>query len=157
MFPSTLRLSTGTIESVSPMQDCFSYLITLRTANGMVTFILSSETDVIGCAALTRGMRIGAFYDYQRPTTLQYPPTYQAVVIAPLTHNEQVMINYFDMSLMASDQSLGLNIDSSTKITTTNGQRFVCNPGGHVLLIYYSATTRSIPPKTTPHKIVVLN
>lgn len=156
MFSSTLRLITGYIQTISPMQDCFSSLVSLTTVNGPVNFIVSSSTIIIDSTPLTPGMLIGAFYDYQAPITLQYPPTYQAVIVTPLASSEQVMINYFDLSLVATDQSLSLNLDPATQIFTCNGQRFICNPGAHVLLVYYSRTTRSLPPQTTPHKIIVM-
>lgn len=54
------------------------------------------------------------------------------------------------------DQSLKLNIAPSTEIMTSNGQRFTCSLGGQLLVVYYSATTRSIPPQTTPRRIIVM-
>ena len=59
-------------------------------------------------------------------------------------------------NLTAADNSLRLNIARNTEILTLNGQRFSCPPGGNFLLVYYSVTTRSIPPQTTPRRIIVL-
>ncbi|MDY3022040.1 MAG: hypothetical protein SOS50_07710 [Oliverpabstia sp.] len=66
------------------------------------------------------------------------------------------MLNYFDRNLLAGDGSLQLNIGRNTEITTLNGQSFPCSPGNRSLLVYYTATTRSIPPQTTPQRIIVL-
>ena len=44
----------------------------------------------------------------------------------------------------------------STTVVTQNNQTYLGNPGGHTLVVLYSQTTRSIPPQTTPDKIIVL-
>ena len=67
-------------------------------------------------------------------------------------------MKYVDLHIhtTASDGSLQLNIAGGTVIKTLNGQNITCNLGGHMLLVYYTVTTRSIPPQTTPRKIIVL-
>src|SRR5699024_4881787 len=96
------------------------------------------------------------FYDGSRPVPLIYPPRYQAQLIAAPDRNGQVMLNFFDRTLTAADGSLKLNVGPRTQVQTINGQRFLCSPGNRTLLVYYTATTRSVPPQTTPQKIVVL-
>ena len=44
----------------------------------------------------------------------------------------------------------------ATNVVTGNGQRFNCTIGGRNLIVFYSVTTRSIPPQTTPRKIIVM-
>ena len=66
------------------------------------------------------------------------------------------MLNRFDRNLTAEDNSLQLNVARNTNIETINGQNTGCNLGNQTLLVYYTATTRSIPPQTTPRRIVVL-
>lgn len=41
-------------------------------------------------------------------------------------------------------------------LRTENGQNFTCSPGGRVLLVYYTTTNRSLPPQTTPRRIIVM-
>ena len=84
------------------------------------------------------------------------PPQYMAQIITVLGRDEQVMINEFNRNLVAADNSLQLNIARNTSIETINGQNTSCSPGNQTLLVYYSATTRSIPPQTTPRRIIVL-
>ena len=81
---------------------------------------------------------------------------YQAKLVAVLMRDEQIMLNEFDRNLTARDGSLQLNLARNTNIETMNGQRVSCNPGNQTLLVYYTVTTRSIPPQTTPRRIVVL-
>ena len=67
-----------------------------------------------------------------------------------------VMLNFFDENLVAEDNSLRLNLSPVTNIMTQNGQRFTCSPRNMELLVYYTNTTFSIPPMTTPQKVIVM-
>ena len=118
--------------------------------------MLSPSTTVVDSTLLRSGMPVAAFYDSSLPVPLIYPPQFQAELITPLRNDETVMLNFFRRNLTARDNSLRLNLDRSTRILTLNGQRYSCPPGGNFLLVYYSVTTRSIPPQTTPRKIIVL-
>ena len=146
---------TGTIVNISG-NDCCNQMIALRTEDGVVNFFITSDTQVINSRMLRRGMRIAAFYDSTLPVPLIFPPQYQAVMITVLGRNEQIALNYFDGNLIAADNSLQLNVGRNTVVRTINGQMFTCSLGDRMLLVYYSATTRSIPPQTTPEKIIVL-
>ncbi|MCM1174561.1 MAG: hypothetical protein NC341_05855 [Blautia sp.] len=146
----------GTIVDVADGNDCCSQRITLRTNNGIVNFTMVPETHVIDNRPLRAGLRAAFFYDASLPVPLIFPPQYQAQIVAVLVRDEQIMLSGFDRNLTAGDGSLQLNIARSTVIETLNGQRVSCNPGNRILLVYYTATTRSIPPQTTPRRIVVL-
>jgi hypothetical protein len=98
---------------------------------------------------------VAAFYDASLPVPLIFPPQYQAQIVAVLMRDEQIMLNEFDRNLTARDGSLQLNLARNTNIETLNGQNVSCNPAGRTLLVYYTATTRSIPPQTTPRRVVV--
>ncbi len=145
----------GTIVEIA-RNDCCNQMITLRTEEGVVQFMLTPATQVIDSRRLRQGMRIAAFYDSSQPIPLIFPPQYTAQLITVLGRTEQIMLNYFDGDLLAEDQSLQLNIARTTLVRTINGQIFSCDIGNRMLLVYYTAETRSIPPQTTPDKIVVL-
>lgn len=147
---------TGTIVSIARTNECCNQMMTLRTDNGIVNFMVNPETIVIDSRQLCVGMRVAAFYDSSLPVPLIYPPQYMAQLVTVLGRNEQIMLNYFDSDLIATDMSLRLFIGRNTVIQTINGQNFTCDIGNQSLLVYYSVTTRSIPPQTTPRKIVVL-
>lgn len=157
MRPSTYYIGiTGIIERISPMQDsCCNRIISVRTPNGIINFILSPGTYVVDNTPLRIGMRISAFYDANLPVPLIYPPRYQAAFISRTEPGESIMAAYFDENLLSAEDPLKLFLDSGTRISTANGQPFTCDPGGHFLLVYYRATTRSIPPQTTPDRIIV--
>ncbi len=146
---------TGTIRNITRGSDCCSQMITIRAENGIVHFMVDSHTFIIDSRQLRTGMRVAAFYDSSLPVPLIFPPQYRAQIIAIPGRNEQVTLKHFNRNLLASDRSLQLNIADSTVVQTVNGQVFDCNPGNQNLLVYYSATTRSIPPQTTPGRIIV--
>jgi len=145
----------GTILNITRGNDCCSQMMSIRSENGIVNFIIHAETIVVDSRLLRPGMRVAAFYDSSLPVPLIFPPQYRAQIITVIERDEQVMLNYFDRTLLAGDRSLRLNPGRNTKIRTVNGQNFNCSPGNRFLLVYYSMTTRSIPPQTTPRKIVV--
>lgn len=146
----------GTIINISRGNDCCSQRMSLRTENGIVNFMINPDTQIIDSRQLRPGMRVAAFYDGSLPVPLIFPPQYTAQIITVIGRNEQVMLNFFDRNLLAEDKSLQLNIDRNTILNTVNGQSFTCDPGRRTLLVYYSVTTRSIPPQTTPRRIIVL-
>ncbi len=146
----------GTIQEISRGDSCCSQMISVMTDNGIVNFIVSGETQIIDNIRLRRGMRIAAFYDSSLPVPAIYPPQYQAELITVLRRNQEVTLKYFDENLVAEDNSLRLNLSPVTKIMTANGQYFQCSPENAELLVYYMTTTFSIPPMTTPQKIIVM-
>lgn len=146
----------GTILNIVRGTECCSHMVALRTNDGMVNFVVDAQTTVINDRQLRIGMRIAAFYDSSQPVPLIFPPQYRARLITVIGRNEQVMLNVFDRNFVAEDNSLQLNIAGNTMIRTANGQDYHCDLAGQSLLVYYTMTTRSIPPQTTPSKIIVL-
>lgn len=148
----------GIIQNIDTARDCCTQRVTIQTSGGIVNMMVSPQTMIVDGVRLRRGMRIAAFYDSSLPVPLIFPPQYQAELITALGRNQKVMLNFFDRSLTASDRSLKLNLQrrGSMNIATLNGQPFSCNPGNNMLLVYYTEETRSIPPQTTPERIIVL-
>lgn len=155
MTPQSFMSITGIITDISFFpKECCSQSITLQTTHGIVNFTVSSDTYIVDNMLLERGMHITAFYDPMLPVPLIYPPRYQAAFITPSSPGETVTVAYFDQNLLAADHSLQLNIGPSTSVVTANGQPFTCPPGGNLMMVYYIITTRSIPPQTTPRKVI---
>jgi hypothetical protein len=148
---------TGRIQSIRPVPNaCCNQLISLRTENGIVNFMLTPETFVAGGRPLRPRMLVTAFYDASLPVPPINPPQYTAVVVAPILAGQTAALNFFDRNLLAEDNSLRLTPSRTTGIYTANGQRYACHPGGNLLLVFYQVATRSIPPQTTPSRIIVL-
>ncbi len=157
MAQQTLVPVSGIIQSITPIsQDCCSWKVSIVNNNGITNFVVGPVTYVIQDVQLRPGMQVTAFYDSNLAIPLIYPPEYQAVIIGRKNANETIYAGYFDDNLLAEDQSLKLNVARNTEIITSNGQRFTCNLGGQLLIVYYSITTMSIPPQTTPRRIIVM-
>lgn len=147
----------GTIQRIQPMgEGCCQQMVTIQNTDGVHNFIVSPETYVIDMVRLRLGMRVVAFYDANLPVPLIYPPQYQAVIIGRNALNEKMYVGYFDENLVAADEQLKLNISKGTEIVTSNGQQYLCQVGQNTLIVYYTITTRSIPPQTTPRKFIVM-
>ncbi len=149
---------TGMVQEITSMRDCCSIMVSVLVSDKeTINLVIDKDTVVVDNRRIRRGMRIRGFYDASRPVILIYPPQYQAVAVTVLTgENEDVTLAYFDRHLIASDNSLQLNIGRSTMVETANGQIYRCDPANHILLVFYSVTTRSIPPQTTPERVIVL-
>lgn len=151
---------TGIILRIVPMEgNCCGYLVTLRPDDGRrgtVQFALTGETVVVDMRRLYPGMRAAMFYDTRLPMPLIYPPRYQAQLVTVLNREKQVLLAYFDANLVAAGGKLALNLGRNTRITTLNGQEFRCELADQELLVYYTATTRSLPPQTTPRRVIVI-
>ena len=152
-----LNAITGTVQRIQPIsEDCCRQMITIQNAEGVHNFIISPETYIIDMIRIRPGMTVTAFYDANLPVPLIYPPQYQAVIIGRNIPNEKIFVGYFDENLTAVDEQLKLNISRGTEIITSNGQQYMCPVGQNMLIVYYTITTRSIPPQTTPRKIIVM-
>ena len=134
---------------------CTLFISVVTEDQGPVNILLPSTAYVLNGRPLQVGDRVTFFYDSQAPVPLIYPPQYQAAFIARTEPGENVMVAYFNERLLSSENPLQLNISPNTRVTTANGQRYVCGIGNNLLMVYYSATTRSIPPQTTPERIIV--
>lgn len=156
MNGSVYQKVVGVIQDIRRGNSCCTQLVSIRTNNGIINFVVSGDTMVIDNVRLRRGMRVAAFYDKNLPVPAIFPPQYQAELITSLRREQNVVWNYFDETLTAEDNSLKLNVDAMTNIETKNGQRFLCEPTNAELLVYYTFTTFSIPPQTAPQRIIVM-
>ncbi len=148
---------TGVIQSIRQVSDeCCQQMVAIQNSEGINNFVVSPDTYVINTVRLRVGMRVTAFYDANLPAPLIYPPQYNAAIIGRSNANEMIYAGYFDENLLAADDSLQLNMSRATDVVTSNGQNYSCPVGDNVLIVYYSIVTRSIPPQTTPHKIIVM-
>ena len=146
----------GVITNISTQDgDCCTQVITLSVEGQPVNMILSDDTFVVDTMRLMPGMRIAAFYDTTQPVPLIYPPQYRALAAARLKSGQTAFLAYFNEQLTDEDGMLHLNISRSTKVLTPNGQLYHGPLGRQVLLVIYSASTRSIPAQTAPEVVIV--
>jgi len=121
---------------------------------GPVNILLPSTAYVLNGRQILIGDRTTFFYVSQAPVPLIYPPQYRAVAAAYTPYGTTAALDTFNSRLTNTEDSLVLNTNANTFITLQNGQRFWGDLAGKLLMVIYSATTRSIPAQTTPDQIV---
>lgn len=156
MAYETFEKVEGIIQGINRGDDCCSMTLSVISGSNIVNVVVSGDTTVIDNVRLRPGMRIAAFYDTNLPTPAVYPPQYRAELITTLRRGQQVLLDYFDDELTSADGSLKLNIGLMTNVMTLNGQQYTCSPENTELLVYYTASTFSMPAQTTPQKVIVM-
>lgn len=156
---------TGTILSIdwqnmnSDQMGCSLNVTLLSQEQGTVNVIVSGYTYVLGSCPLNEGDEVTFFYSAMAPVPAIYPPQYQAVAAAHTPSGTFAALDTFTQApnstqLANSDDSLRLNVSDNTLQMLPNGQPFGGQLSGKLLLVIYSATTRSMPPQTAPEMIV---
>ena len=156
MAYETFEKVEGIIQGINRGDDCCSMTLSVISGSNIVNVVVSGDTTVIDNVRLRPGIRIAAFYDTNLPTPAVYPPQYRAELITTLRRGQQVLLDYFDDELTSADGSLKLNIGPMTNVMTLNGQQYTCSPENTELLVYYTASTFSMPAQTTPQKVIVM-
>lgn len=148
----------GTVQEVSQCPDAEnSFKITVLSENGTVHLIACPDTYVVDGISFRKGMALTGFIEADAPAPLIFPPQYNASVIAGQPSTGKMELSFFNQELVNPANTLKLNTDSDTVVTTKNGEIFHGPLGGHLLLVYYDSTTRSIPAQTVPKKIILLS
>ena len=124
---------------------------------GDTILIINENTYVDHIDALEVGSEVHAYYNGRLPMTMQFPARHQleALVVNP---ENFTLADMFDENLLAANGTLKLNLPedlSNITIVTPSNEAYTGELGGQKLLVYYAATTRSIPAQTAPSKIVV--
>ena len=156
MAYETFEKVEGIIQTINRGYDCCSMTLSVISDSNIVNVVVSGDTTVVDNVRLRPGMRVAAFYDTNLPVPAVYPPQYRAELVTSLRRGQQVLLDYFDDELTSADGSLKLNIGPMTNVMTLNGQQYTCSPENTELLVYYTASTFSIPAQTTPQKVIVM-
>ncbi|EST11912.1 hypothetical protein P343_09695 [Sporolactobacillus laevolacticus DSM 442] len=154
---------SGTITMISDFatgqtgegESCNKLIAVENNLRGVVNFVVTPTTYFVDHVMVQVGDRVTGYYDGNAPVPLIYPPQYRALVMVKESPYQNVKVDFFNSDLVSSDGQLKLNISPSTQIVLTNGQAFTGNPANRNLIVIYGPTTRSIPPQTTPFKIIV--
>lgn len=154
---------SGRIKSIEPVgygshqaYGCMMLMGVEGEEENYVNFMVTPATFVVEYEQLKVGMNATFYYRADAPAPLIFPPQFGAVVVVPELEGRFVYVGHFDDELISTDASLQLNVEDSVEIVTANNQKFLGNPANKDLVVSYTNSTRSIPAKTTPVKIVVL-
>jgi hypothetical protein len=153
----------GTIVKIEPtfinqnrVNGCMLFF-TVEDENGRtIYFLVSQATYVVDSITLTEGMKCSFYYRENAPLQLIEPPQYKASVIVREQTDRQTYVGYFNQSLLNTDETLQIRMDSSTIILGTNHQVFPASPANQNLVVTYQTATKSMPAQIIPNRIIVL-
>lgn len=120
----------------------------------------SGTTKSLKQADLKKGATIAAYYDKNKPMILIYPTTVtpEMVVVNDEGVFGEVKVSQFDKEFLSLDGELKLNIGDDTPLFNQQGKAIELKElNGKELMVFYSITTRSLPPQTPPTKIIALD
>ncbi|MGM9916931.1 stalk domain-containing protein [Anaerotignum sp.] len=143
-------------------------LVTINNEQGGLRFAVDSNTIVVNredgayltAADLTEGMEIAVVYDAFSPMGMSMPP-YLGKVTAVVANADAgfFTVGHFDNDLTDMKNMLKLNISENTDIQNLQGAKIRLTAEdvkGQDALVFYGATTRSIPAQTTPSFVLLL-
>lgn len=154
-------------------------ILELTDTNGNISILVSSEEDehgivfhmsedvsiwdrateeVVKSESLEVGMKLDVFYHKNTPTTMSIPAQLTPDIV--VIQDEEVMgttyVGEFDEELVSLENSLKLNMSEETIIVNSKGEALEAEDiAGEVVMVFYTISTKSIPAKTTPSKVVV--
>ena len=124
----------------------------------VVNFIVTEFTYAHDGFEPVVGEEMSGYYATKAPALAIYPPQLEAWAIhGELDKGEFAKLDTFDKDLISADGMLKLNTDEDTVVLAHDGGNFEAEYTQHKLLVFYSATTHSIPAQTSPESIVVMN
>ncbi len=135
-------------------------MITILRINDDSLLFNSGTTKSLKQADLKKGATIAAYYDKNKPMILIYPTTVTPEIV--IVNDEKVFgevkISQFDREFFSLDGELKLNIGEDTLLFNQQGKAIELKElKGKELMVFYSITTRSLPPQTPPTKIIALD
>ncbi|WP_186671706.1 stalk domain-containing protein [Sporosarcina sp. BP05] len=134
-------------------------MITILRINDDSLLFNSGTTKSLKPAELKKGATIAAYYDKNKPMLLIYPTTVTPEIVVAKDEKVfgEVKVSQFDKEFLSLDGELKLNIGEDTPLFNQQGKAIELKElNGKELMVFYSITTRSLPPQTPPTKIIAL-
>lgn len=155
---ATFMQVTGKVGAIEQRGD-LTYYMNEDAQNPFYVTVRNSEHvyDAKGNPiTLQEGDAFTAFIYANQPMILIYPPQYTATAIVKTSNDGMVETGTFNKELVNENNSLKLNVSADTRIVNEAGEQLSTFTGGDAL-VFYTASTRSIPAQTTPSKIIVFH
>lgn len=151
----------GTVEKV----DASGNITYFTVKDGDQTNILEITKDTLVFdntgkkVELKEGDKVVAYTFANKPQKLIYPPQFDPdVVIVETEEVGFVEVDYFFENLTNTYDVLKLNIGENTELLNEKGEKVAAKDLAEKhLVVFYTASTRSIPAQTTPSKVIVLD
>ncbi|MGA3678049.1 copper amine oxidase N-terminal domain-containing protein [Lysinibacillus agricola] len=151
----------GTVEKVDAGENITYFTV----KDGDQTNILEITKDTLVFdntgkkVELKEGDKVVAYTFANKPQKLIYPPQFNPdVVIVETEEVGFVEVDYFFENLTNTYDVLKLNIGENTELLNEKGEKVAAKDLAEKhLVVFYTASTRSIPAQTTPSKVIVLD
>lgn len=151
----------GTIEKVNSSENITYFTV----KDGDQTNILEIAKDTLVFdntgkkVELKEGDKVVAYIFAKKPQKLIYPPQFNPdVVIVETKEAGFVEVDYFFENLTNTYDMLKLSIGENTELLNTKGEKVAAKDLTEKnLVVFYTASTKSIPAQTTPSKVIVLD
>lgn len=156
---STYVAVTGIVTRIDPLSSGSNYgctiLLSVRTSQeNEVNFTLTGDTYVVDNFSFNPGERITVFYDQDAPAPLIYPPQYRAVAAA-ISSYHNYYLGEFNADLVSTDGTIQLNDSAPLNTYLPNGQFYSGALAGHIAMVEYTNSSKSIPALVTPERVFV--
>lgn len=135
----------------------------------LILFNISDETlvydistqEVTEFSKLSKDAEIIVFSRANAPVGTSLPPlmsSYAIFAVSPKEEAKFVTVDFFNEKGLNAGNTLKLNVSQATKIVDLEGKTLTAEDiKNKNLIVFYDATTKSLPPQTSPSKIIVLN
>ncbi len=151
-----------------PTKEMDSYTAEIANENGGLRFALSPDTTLINredgslmtADQLKKDMEVMVIYSSTAPVGMSIPAyvgDIKAIVANPTKGN--ISVGTFDKELVNAKDKLKLNLDKTTTILSTLGTKSILTAEdvqGKDAIVFYDASTKSIPAQTTPSFVLLL-
>ena len=153
---SNYVVKTGTITEIRQGEDLTYYTIQGETEDDITVLMIADDTLLFDGKgevkdAFEEGDEVKAYIDALSPAPLIYPPQYFAEAV--IENTEDALFTDADV-YTKTETGRYINAAATLEINVDGFEGELGDT--ERLLVFYSVTTRSLPPQTTPEKIVVL-
>lgn len=155
----------GKITNINSNDKSFSILVE-NDMNKLIAHIVDdvillddSTLDFIDKEDLKEGMEVSMFYSKDTIMLMSYPGQLKpdSIVVRSSKDFIDIKVDKFDKDLVSEDNMLKLNINEGVEVVDREGNKLskedILNKD---LLVFFTASTKSIPAQTTPEKIIVI-
>lgn len=159
---------SGKVISISEADETGMRVAEIDNEQGGLRFVVAANTIIVNRADggyltgadLTEGMEVAVVYGANSPMGMSLPP-YLGQVTAVVANADAgfFAVGHFDEELTDMKNMLQLNISEETNIQNLQGAKIKLSAEdvkNKDALVFYDATTRSIPAQTNPSFVLIL-